>query len=123
MIIMTKENIVTEKKSATAGAREDAVFEKLPPKARFQRDYANFFSRLTRYVHNGDMNDGVKTANEFKAAAAEAGATGIADLVTSIKSALYEGNTRKASALLDEINIESSRYFMKTSTGDITARA
>lgn len=92
--------------------------ESIPSKAKFLQIYPNYFSRLTRYVHNGDMKSAIKTANELKTAATESGAVKIPDLIVSIKNALYEGNTKKAGALLDEINCECSRYFMKNSTDD-----
>ncbi len=118
MLIMTTGNIVKENRVTAENFNETSSSESVPPKIRFQRDYPNYFSRLTRYVHNDDMNEAIKTANEFKNAAAEAGAPKISDLIISIKSALYEGNTKKASALLDEINIECSRHFIKTSTDE-----
>jgi len=91
---------------------EPNTHESMPSKAKFLQIYPNYFSRLTRYVHNGDMKSAIKTA------ATEFGAVKIPDLIVSIKNALYEGNTKKAGALLDEINCECSRYFMKNSTDD-----
>jgi len=118
MLIMTTNRIVKENRVSAENFNETSSIESVPPEIRFQRDYPNFFSRLTRYVHNDDLNEAVKTANEFKNAAAEAGAPKISDLILSIKSALYEGNTKKASALLDEINVECSRHFMRTSKAE-----
>ena len=92
---------------------ENELQDSVSPKVKFQRNYLNYFSRLTRYIHNDDLKNAIKVANELKDAAAESGAAKIPDLIVSIKRVLYEGNMKKASALLDEMNMESSKYFMK----------
>ncbi len=99
----------------TKNFNETDTQESTTPRVKFQQNYPNYFSRLTRYVLNGDIKSAIKAANELKTAAIESGAAKIPDLIVSIKNALYEGNAKKAGALLDEINSECSKYFMKRS--------
>ncbi|HNY11086.1 MAG TPA: hypothetical protein PKK26_05790 [Candidatus Wallbacteria bacterium] len=114
---MTKKYIAVENAGAPDVAGTSSS-ENIPPKIKFQRDYPNFFSRLTRYVHNDDIDNAIKTANEFKTAADEACAPKISELIGNVKSALYERNRKKASSILDEVNLECLKHFMKTSTAE-----
>lgn len=115
---MTNGETATSDHAGGGNFNETGMADDISPEVKFLREFPNHFSRLTRYIHNSDMKRAINTANELKALAIGAGAPKISDMIVSIKNALYEGNAKKASALLDEINFECSRYFMKIASDE-----
>ena len=83
-----------------------------------EKNYQNYFYRLNRYIHGNDLENSLKVASEFNEILKKAGAVKISSFIARIKSALYQKNFKEAAFLLDEVNYECDRFFMKLSAND-----